>query len=272
MLEIVSAGVMRRSNRNFNITSTRANIGYLTTFCARGVGNLTCVLAGWAKLNRNCKVPWPRRDFRLRTSDFGLPTSDFRLRTSDFYRSREGTSDFRFQTSDFRLRTSDFRLRTSDFGLRTSDFDFGLLTSDFRLFGKDILERIFWKEISVTVMNLCTLFPSVYMNTAVELSNSSYRQGNKLIEQQEKKGEKSKRRLRKTWIENKEHFISRGKKVESWQFYTACVTHTKFHVSIRGFKEVCVTQSNTIIKATFSVREFPTITNGWKWNFTALVP
>ena len=37
---------MRRSNRNFNIPPPRrANRGDLTTFCARGVGNLTFVLA-----------------------------------------------------------------------------------------------------------------------------------------------------------------------------------------------------------------------------------
>ena len=34
----------------------QANLGHLTTFCARGVGNLTFVLAGWGKLNRKCKV------------------------------------------------------------------------------------------------------------------------------------------------------------------------------------------------------------------------
>ena len=34
----------------------RANLGHLTTFCARGVGNLTFVLAGWGKLDRKCKV------------------------------------------------------------------------------------------------------------------------------------------------------------------------------------------------------------------------
>ena len=33
--------VMSRSNRKFNIALTRSNLGYLTTFCARGVGNMT---------------------------------------------------------------------------------------------------------------------------------------------------------------------------------------------------------------------------------------
>ena len=60
---------MRRSNRNFNIPPPRANPGHLTTFCARGVGNLTgkafpgvgnltFAWVGWGKLNRKCQVFW----------------------------------------------------------------------------------------------------------------------------------------------------------------------------------------------------------------------
>ena len=40
---------MRRSNRNFNLE-------HLITFCARGVGSFTFVLAGCGKSNRKCKV------------------------------------------------------------------------------------------------------------------------------------------------------------------------------------------------------------------------
>ena len=39
-----------------NIPLPRANLGHSITFCAPGVGSLTFVLAGWAKLNRKCKV------------------------------------------------------------------------------------------------------------------------------------------------------------------------------------------------------------------------
>ena len=35
---------------------SQANLGHLTTFCSRGVGNLTFLLAGWGKLNQKCKV------------------------------------------------------------------------------------------------------------------------------------------------------------------------------------------------------------------------
>ena len=39
-----------------NIPLPRANLGHSIIFCAPGVGSLTFVLAGWAKLNRKCKV------------------------------------------------------------------------------------------------------------------------------------------------------------------------------------------------------------------------
>ena len=54
---------------------------------------------------RWCRIPWPRRDLRLRTSDFRLPTSDFWLRTLDFR-----------HPTQLRLRTShprQFSLRTA---------------------------------------------------------------------------------------------------------------------------------------------------------------
>ena len=35
---------------------SQANLGHLTTFCSRGVRNLTFLLAGWGKLNQKCKV------------------------------------------------------------------------------------------------------------------------------------------------------------------------------------------------------------------------
>ena len=41
---VVERGIMRRSNRNFDIRPPRANPGHLTIFCPRGVGNLTFAL------------------------------------------------------------------------------------------------------------------------------------------------------------------------------------------------------------------------------------
>ena len=50
---------MRRSNRNFNMPPPPgANFEHwnpFCAFCARGLGNLTFVFAGWGKLNRKCK-------------------------------------------------------------------------------------------------------------------------------------------------------------------------------------------------------------------------
>ena len=58
---------VRSPNRKFNLTSPRANLGHLTTFCARGVGSLTgkafrgmrnlnFIWVGWWKSNRKCQV------------------------------------------------------------------------------------------------------------------------------------------------------------------------------------------------------------------------
>ena len=183
-------------------------------------------------------VRWPRKgfptsDFRLLTSDFRLPTSDFRLRTSDFGLQ---TSDFRLPTSDFRLQTSDFGLRTSDFRLPTSDFrlqtsDFGLQTSDFRLRTSDF--------------GLPT--------SDFRLQTSDFRTTKEINWTAREEGRVMKTTLAKNLNKKQGTFYFQGKKVESWQFYTAClsVTHT-----IQGFKEVCVTQSNTITKATLEFTSF----------------
>ena len=48
-----------------------ANLEHLTTFCDRGVGNWTFVLAWWGKLNRHCKV----------SSDYFAPKSLTAIKT-----------------------------------------------------------------------------------------------------------------------------------------------------------------------------------------------
>ena len=49
--------VARKSlDENCNIPPSWANLEFLTTYCALGVGNLTFVWVGWGKLNRKCKV------------------------------------------------------------------------------------------------------------------------------------------------------------------------------------------------------------------------
>ena len=73
-----------------------------------------------------------------------------------------------------RLPTSDFRLLTSDFRLRTFDSDFELQTFDFRLPTSEFLERdICYGDAPLHIIS------SVYMNAAVQLNNSRYRQGDK---------------------------------------------------------------------------------------------